>query len=146
MTNNIDQSELLADFRDSPQMQEQLATWLSIFADLCTATAETKGFHDDEQRLRQVVAGTERVEWFECQLLQAEFGRMMSECGEGIEAVRTGISDDHLPQYPGWLAEIADMMIRGGDSAAKRHEDFGRIVVAKMLYNLNRPYKHGKNS
>ena len=143
-----DATELLVDFQNSPKMQEQLANWLSIFADLCAATAEVKGFHDEEQRLRQIINSQDysKVEWFDNQLLQAEFGRMMSECGEGIEAVRRGLHDDHLPTYPGWLVEIADMMIRGGDTVAKRHDDFGKIVVAKMLYNLDRPYKHNKNS
>lgn len=141
-------TQLANDFYHDLRQQKFLADALDLFAEICAATAERSGFHEDEQKLREVIGASdpEKLAWFEAQLLQAEFGRMMSEAGEGIEAVRKSLMDDHLPDYPGWLCEIADMMIRGGDSAGKRYAGFGQIVVEKMLYNISRPYKHGKNS
>lgn len=145
---------MLDNFLSSIEIQTDLAQSLSYFAELCALTAERSGFHEDEKEVRTMLseiiseypAQADKLDWFESQLLQAEHGRIMSESGEAIEAIRKNQFDSHLPQYLGWLVEGADTLIRLGDSVGKRTNEFGNIVVAKMLYNANRPYKHGKNS
>jgi len=37
---------------------------------------------------------------------------VMSELGEALEADRKNLMDDHLPQYPGVVVELADTVIR----------------------------------
>jgi hypothetical protein len=71
-----------------------------------------------------------------------------SELSESLEYYRKSPDepDDKLPQYPGWLVELADVVIRIGDTVAKMgaHREFAEVLVAKMNFNLSRPYKHGK--
>ena len=140
---------IITEFRANAAQQLQLANSLNYFAMLCAASAKCSGFHDDEQLLRTKLSqhsDYESLTWFEAQLLQAELGRCMSELGEAIEAVRKNEKDSHLPQYPGWVVEIADDWIRGADTLGKRDKSIGSVVVDKLLYNMKRPYKHGKNS
>lgn len=50
--------------------------------------------------------------------LPTRINLMLSEVFEGFEAFRKNQKDDHLPQYPGLWAEMADVVIRILDSAA----------------------------
>lgn len=143
--NNSD--KLINRFLEDPTIQTNLAETLNLFSALCASIADKKGFHTDEKIADVLLRGNPKIAiWAKQQILQAEFGRIMSEAGEAIEAVRTGATDDHLPEYPGWMVEIADILIRCGDTAGKREADLGDIVVEKMRYNLARSHKHGKNS
>lgn len=148
----------LEDFKNNEELQKYLANAFDIFAELCAATAEASGFHEDEKRLFETIKqyhwdNTKDQQlylndhaWLEAQLIQAEIGRAVSEFGEAIEGVRKPGPDSHLPQYLNWITEFADVFIRAGDTLGKRHLTIGRVIVDKMLYNLSRPYKHGKNS
>lgn len=49
--------------------------------------------------------------------LPTRFNLVLSEVSEGFEAFRKNQKDDHLPQYPGLWAEMADVVIRLLDSA-----------------------------
>ena len=40
----------------------------------------------------------------------------------------------------------ADCVIRIGDTCSKRGIQLGKAVVAKLVFNASRPYKHNKNS
>lgn len=152
---------LLDEFQSSPYIQEQLASWLDYFARLCAANALARGFHDDEEFCRGFLQnGLEDREsralynvdepillaWFDSAVLQAELARQSSEIGEAVEAVRKPSPDSHCPEYSNFLIEEADVLIRVGDTCAKRDLPLGQATVAKLLYNLSRPYKHSKNS
>lgn len=62
--------------------------------------------------------------------LPTRFNLMLSEVSEGFEAYRKDQKDDHLPQYPGLWAEMADVVIRLLDSACAfgwHLEDIGHL-------------------
>ena len=70
---------------------------------------------------------------------------MHSELSEALEADRKGLMDDKLPAYEGRAVELADTVIRILHAQRKHSLDsIGALVVMKSLYNLTRPYKHGK--
>lgn len=77
------------------------------------------------------------------------FGEMIalahSELSEALEADRTNAQDAHLNQYKGVAVELADCLIRILDIAAALELDIGNVTEAKIEYNRNRPFKHGKN-
>tara|TARA_Y100000310_G_scaffold266292_1_gene277737 strand:+ start:537 stop:896 length:360 start_codon:yes stop_codon:yes gene_type:complete len=73
---------------------------------------------------------------------------MHCELSEAVEAIRNGNAmDDHLPQYPGEIVELADTVIRIFDYVNYRYgmNNFVKILLAKSDYNEGRPYKHGKD-
>jgi len=69
-----------------------------------------------------------------------------SELSELLEANRNSIEeDDKIPEFCGEEAEAADVFVRLMDMAGRYEWRFGEALIAKMLHNLTRPYKHGKN-
>lgn len=70
---------------------------------------------------------------------------MHSELSEALEADRKGIEhDDKIPEFTGVEAELADTVIRILDFSGRHNLRLGEAIAAKLLYNLSRPYKHGK--
>lgn len=70
---------------------------------------------------------------------------MHSELSEALEAIRHGNPpDDKIPEYSGYEAELADLIIRVMDTASARGLRVAEAIIAKMAYNEGRPYKHGK--
>lgn len=70
---------------------------------------------------------------------------MHSELSEVLEALRKdNPPDDKIPEYSGAEAELADVIIRIMDTANARGWRVAEAIVAKMAYNEERPYKHGK--
>lgn len=68
-----------------------------------------------------------------------------SELSEALESLRKGDPpDSHLPEFNGAVVELADAIIRIMDFAASRNWPLGEAIVAKMMYNITRPRKHGK--
>lgn len=53
--------------------------------------------------------------------------------------------DDHVPSLTGEAAELADCVIRIFHYCGRRRINLGEAVRLKHEYNINRPYKHGKN-
>ena len=152
---------LINEFLSSPDTQRWVAGALDYCARLSAAVAETHGFHDDEREVKTFMIDglydyadmTDDYEplnrlpsWLESQLLQAEFGRIMSEAGEAIENIRKPGPDDKCPEYPGWQVEAIDILVRVFDTLGKRGISPGEIFIAKTLVNNGRPYKHGGNS
>jgi len=70
---------------------------------------------------------------------------MHSELSEALEADRKGIEhDDKIPDFTGVEAELADTVIRILDFSGRHNLRLGEAIQAKLLFNLTRPYKHGK--
>ena len=70
---------------------------------------------------------------------------MHSELSEMLEADRKGIeSSEHIPDFSGVEEELADLIIRGLDFAGRHNLRLGEALLAKMAFNLTRPFKHGK--
>ena len=75
----------------------------------------------------------------------AKIALIHSELSEALEADRKNIeSDDKVPDFTGLEAELADTLIRIYDLAGRNNLRLGEALVAKMAYNLGRPFKHGK--
>jgi len=138
--------ELLDRLSDGSSLPILLAQSLNLLSRICAALAKNRGFHNDERRLLGMVRDSQSLQWLEDAILQAELARQASEIGEAIEAVRKPGPDPHCPLYPAFLIEEADTIIRIADTCGKRNYDLGNALVSKLLYNLSRPYKHGKRS
>jgi NTP pyrophosphatase (non-canonical NTP hydrolase) len=67
-----------------------------------------------------------------------------SELSEALEALRHGNEpSDHIPHFSGVEEELADVVIRIADLCEKRGWNLDAAIRAKMIYNENRPYRHG---
>ena len=70
---------------------------------------------------------------------------MHSELSEMLEADRKSIEvSEHIPEFSGVEEELADLVIRALDFAGYHNLRLGEALLAKMTFNLNRPFKHGK--
>ncbi len=63
---------------------------------------------------------------------------MHSELSEALEADRKGLMDDKLPAFEGRAVELADALIRIGDTAAAEGMPLGNLVVFKNRFNRRR--------
>ena len=69
---------------------------------------------------------------------------MHSELSEGLEALRHGNkSDDHIPEFTGVEAEMADVIIRIMDFGIARGYRVAEALEAKIEYNTRRERMHG---
>lgn len=138
---------LIDDFMASSDVQERVEQALNYCSQLSAAVAELQGFHDDEARLDAAVVSPDGLRvWLDAQLLQAELARIVSEAGEAVENLRKPGPDSHCPEYPGWHVELIDILHRVFDTLGKRGVSPGEIFLAKLRYNLARPFMHGKTS
>lgn len=70
---------------------------------------------------------------------------MHSELSEALEAVREGNGEsEKIPGFTKLEEELADLLIRAADYSRARKLRLGQAVLAKMAFNLSRPFKHGK--
>lgn len=67
-----------------------------------------------------------------------QFALMHSEISEALEADRKSEMDDKLPHRLGVEVELADLMIRAFDFAARQGLDLGNAIAEKMEYNPRR--------
>lgn len=69
---------------------------------------------------------------------------MHSELSEALEALRLGNPpDDHIPEFTGVEAEMADVIIRIMDFGIARGYRIAEALEAKIAYNKTRAHKHG---
>jgi NTP pyrophosphatase (non-canonical NTP hydrolase) len=69
---------------------------------------------------------------------------MHSEISEAMEADRKGLMSDHIGGFTGVEEEMADVVIRVLDFCHENNLRLASAIQAKMVYNLSRPYMHGK--
>lgn len=72
---------------------------------------------------------------------------VVTEIGELAEGIRhNNPPDQHLPEFSSAEVEAADAIIRLLDMSDAFKWRVGEALMAKLAYNKNRPYKHGKNT
>ncbi len=129
------------------QSSRFIAAWNDL-AKVANNIAREKGFYSNLIALsnRRDIS-LEDYNWLQSTALQASICRMHSELSEAVEALRhDNPPDSHIPKYSGIEAELADVIIRILDTTAEHRLDVAGAILAKMKYNVKRPYKHGKNS
>lgn len=86
--------------------------------------------------------------WWDGERNEGELIALMhSELSEALEALRHGNPpDNHIPEFSGVEAELADVVIRIMDVASAKGWRVAEAIIAKSNYNKTRPYKHGGKS
>jgi NTP pyrophosphatase (non-canonical NTP hydrolase) len=69
---------------------------------------------------------------------------MHTELAEATEADRKDLQSDHISEFTGVEEELADTLIRIFDFAGHFNLRLGQALTEKLLFNLQRPHKHGK--
>lgn len=112
---------------------------LNILAYAAHANALTHGFYDDHRELiAKLDNDPEAVEEAKRTFTLAQIAKISGECGEAVSAIQHGEAVESV------ATELADVIIRTLDLGGYLGVDMGDIVISKMKYNENRPYKHGK--
>lgn len=64
----------------------------------------------------------------------------VSELAEAMEGDRKDLMDDHLPQYPMYVVELVDAMIRIFDQLGHAKMPDGRAVNVEQVFNAKMEY------
>lgn len=71
-------------------------------------------------------------------VVAAKLALVHSEISEALEGHRKGLMDDHLPDKPMVIVELADAVIRICDLAGALGLNLGEAITAKLEYNRHR--------
>lgn len=109
---------------------------LNEIADAVHANAVAKGFHPQSEPIEVFVAN--------------QCNNMHGEIQEFWDAWRKGQEDLLCDKVGTGLTckeeELADLIIRALDVSRRLRIDIQRAIEIKHVYNLIRPYKHGKKN
>lgn len=107
--------------------QTKIITGLIELVQICHGTAAAKGFWDKPRDVARML------------MLQ------VTELAEACEWDRKGNpKSDHIPDFTGIEEELADAVIRICDMAGGMGLNLPSALIAKMQYNQNREFMHGK--
>lgn len=109
---------------------------------LAHANASEKGFWDAEKRVLEKIHQSEDFDILDYKAVQEAFMSqklmlIVSELSEALEAMRENDTAN-------FKKELADVVIRTGDTAGGYDIDLHMEVIQKMSENSKRPPKHGK--
>ena len=110
------------------------------------ANAETHGWWEGDRQMPELIAlcHSELSEALEADRAgdPLTYYEIPLESGETQRII--GIDDSGAYKMEGAATELIDCVIRIFDMLAHYKVDITRVLLAKMRYNRNRPYKHGK--
>lgn len=127
-------------------------------AEIINGIAEEKGWWDepeDIKKIREIVSPlygdleiSADLEAILNRLADRNDGEMIclmhSELSEWLEGIRHGNGpSEHIPEFTCAEEEAADVIIRIMDTGKKRNMRIAEALIAKVLFNEGRPYKHG---
>jgi len=118
------------DMQDSDLSEEfegNFSRIVEFYSEYINDWAHEKGFHDDEREMGTAIA------------------LMHSELSEALEAHREGIPEStKIEGFSELEEELADTVIRIMDFCEHKNYNLSYAIHAKLAYNKQRPYKHGK--
>lgn len=130
----MQQAEAVAQQREQLRAQHQLAlnvqattfiATINQMGDLCNSWfTHVQGFNDNNLRGDLMLA--------------------VSELAEACEGDRKPHKDPHCPEFDNREVEVADALVRILQIGHKYGLRVGPAFIAKMGFNLGRPFKHGK--
>lgn len=136
----------------SSSMHREMTKSLKAFFRMANANSRAHGFYDEYDEMLELIIWKipEKSDLLTYKYVidtkLSKIALIHSELGEMTEGVRKPGADQHCPEFTQEEVELADTLIRIFDYA----EEFGlravEAVMAKMEYNANRPYKHGKGA
>jgi len=117
---------------------------LAVLGESAWRNAEVHGFHESKRQYPEEIAlfHSEISESFEAYRNTEPPLWFRTKSGDVSDLL---FGEDNVPnKAEGMVAELADAIIRFADVARDRRWPLGKAVVNKHLYNLSRPFMHGK--